>query len=232
VPDTGLRVHASAGRASVNPSYYELYADDSYTLGNPRLAPERNTGFDLGIETEVLGGRGLIDITYFNEKLEDEITYAYGAAPDGSGRATYVNQSGKSPRQGIELSGRLQATDTLSLGMNYTYLDAKNPDGSVEILRPRHELGLSGTWQTFGGRGSVTADIRYAAGNYSTEYWGAFATRKTPVWTTVNVAARYDLTDSVQLTGRVTNLFDRKNVETWGYATPGRTAWLGLEAKW
>lgn len=232
VPDTGLRVHASAGRASVNPSYYELYADDSYTLGNPRLAPERNTGFDLGIEAEVLGGRGLIDVTYFNEKLEDEITYAYGAAADGSGRATYVNQPGKSPRQGVEISGRLQATDTLTLAMNYTYLDAKNPDGSVEILRPRHEVGLSGTLQTFGGRGSVTADVRYAAGNYSTEYWGAYATRKTPVFTTVNVAARYDLTDAVQLTGRVTNIFDRKNVETWGYATQGRTAWLGLEAKW
>lgn len=86
----------------------------------------------------------MIDVTYFNEKMEDEITYVYGAAPDG--RASYVNQPGKSPREGVEVTGRLQATEDLSLALNYTYLDASNPDGSVEIRRPRHELGLSARW--------------------------------------------------------------------------------------
>ncbi|SEN08740.1 vitamin B12 transporter [Gemmobacter aquatilis] len=232
IPDTVLRLHGSAGRASVNPAYYELYADDAYTQGNPGLAPETSRGFDLGIEAELLDGRGVIDATYFNEKLTDEITYVYGAAPDGSGRATYENQPGTSPRQGLELAGRLQATDALSLALNYTWLDAENPDGSVEIRRPEHEIGLSATLQTFGGRGSVTGDIRHVMGNWDTQYWGSYPTVELPDATTVNLSASYDLTESVQLTGRVTNLFDAENTEVWGYATQGRTLYAGLQATW
>ena len=170
IPDSAFRLHASAGRGLVKPSYYELFANDGYTLGNPDLKPERNTGYDIGIEAEVLQGRGLIDVTYFNEKMADEITYVAGAAPDG--RASYINQAGKSPREGVEITGRFDATEDLLLSVSYTYLDAKNPDGTVEIRRPRHELGLSATQQILDGRGSLTADIRYVAGNYDTQYWG------------------------------------------------------------
>ena len=53
VPDSRYRLHASAGRGLVKPSYYELFADDAYTLGNPGLSPERNSGFDLGVEAEL-----------------------------------------------------------------------------------------------------------------------------------------------------------------------------------
>lgn len=232
IPDSGLRLHASAGRGQVNPSFYELYVDDSFSLGNPDLAPERNTGFDLGIEAEVLQGRGIIDVTYFKETLEDEISYVFGGAPDGSGRASYVNQDGESPREGVEVTGRLQATDTLSLALNYTWLDAKNPDGSVEIRRPEHELGLSATLATRDGRGSVTADLRHVAGNWDTQFWGSYPTVELPDATTVNLAGRYDLTDRVVLTGRITNLFDADNTEVWGYATEGRRAWVGLQARW
>lgn len=232
IPDTGLRLHGSAGKASVNPSYYELYADDTYTQGNPGLSPETNAGFDIGVEAEVLGGRGLIDVTYFDEDLRDEITYVYGAAPDGSGRATYENQAGKSSRKGIEVAGKLQATDALSLGLAYTYLDAKNPDGSVEIRRPRHELGLSATLAVLDGRGSVSADIRHVADNSDTQFWGSYATEKLPDYTTVNLSAGYDLSEQVRVTARVVNLFDQDYSDVWGYATQGRAVYAGLQAQW
>lgn len=45
VPDRPLRLRASAGAGLVNPSYYELYADDAYTLGNPYLKPERTAAW-------------------------------------------------------------------------------------------------------------------------------------------------------------------------------------------
>lgn len=230
LPGRPVRLHASAGSALVNPSYYELYADDSFTLGNPGLKPEINRGFDLGVEVELPDGRGLIDITYFKERMEDEITYAYAAAPDG--RAMYVNQSGESPREGIEISGRLQATEDLRLALNYTYLDAENPDGSVEIRRPRHELGLSATLAVMQGRGDVTASLRHVSGNYDTQYWGSYPTEELPSYTTVNLAAGYDVTRNVRLTGRVVNLFDKEYSDVWGYASQGRTAYLGLQAKW
>ncbi|AGT11464.1 TonB-dependent receptor plug domain-containing protein [Paracoccus aminophilus] len=232
VPNAPYRVHASAGRGLVKPSYYELFANDSYTLGNPHLKPERNTGFDIGIEAELLGGRGTVDLTYFNEKMDDEITYAYGAAPDGSGRASYVNQHGKSPREGIELAGQLQATEALRLGLNYTYLDAKNPDGSVEIRRPRHEFGLRASYDLDGGRGNLSADLRHVAGNYDTQFWGSYPTRELPSYTVVNLAGGYDINQNLRATARVVNLFDKDYMDAWGYRSQGRTAYVGLEAKW
>lgn len=230
VPDRPLRLHASAGRALVNPSHYELYVNDSFTAGNPNLRPETNRGVDIGIEYQLPDDRGNVDLTWFRERMDDEITYAYGAAPDG--RATYVNQSGESPREGVELTGRVQATPDLLVALNYTYLDARNPDGSVETRRPRHELGLSATYAFAQGAGSTTVDFRHVSGNYDTQFWGAYPVREMDAYNVVNVSTSYDLTDNLRLTGRVVNLFDQDHSDVWGFATRGRTAYLGLSAKW
>lgn len=230
VPDRPLRLHASAGRALVNPSYYELYANDAYTAGNPKLRPETNRGVDIGIEYQLPDDRGTVDLTWFRERMDDEITYAYGAAPDG--RATYVNQSGESPREGVELTGRVQATPDLLVALNYTYLDARTSAGAVALRRPRHELGLSATYAFAQGAGSTTVDFRHVSGNYDQQFWGAYPVRELDAYNVVNVATSYDLTDNLRVTGRVVNLFDQDHSDVWGFATRGRTAYLGLSAKW
>ncbi|MTH76497.1 TonB-dependent receptor plug domain-containing protein [Paracoccus aestuariivivens] len=230
MPDRPFRLHASAGTGLVNPSYYELYSNDTYTVGNPYLKPEKNSGFDLGVEAQLPDGRGSVDVTFFRERIEDEVTYVYGGVADG--RSTYVNQSGESPHQGVEVAAKVKATEDLDIGLTYTYLDAKNPDGSVEIRRPRHELGLSATLALFEGRGWVTADLRHVAGNYDTQFWGASETKELPDYTTVNLSGGYDLTGNVRVTGRIVNLFDEEYSDVWGYASQDRAVYAGLEAKW
>ncbi|WP_176249509.1 TonB-dependent siderophore receptor [Sulfitobacter sp. HGT1] len=223
---SGIRLHASAGTGVVNPSYFELFANAFGYTGNPNLRPEENKSFDIGAEFPVFEGRGTIDVTYFNEKLTDEIS----SLSLGGGAFTYENQAGESTREGVEISGNMQATDTVSLRMSYTYLDAKNPNGSVEIRRPRHEFTLGATVETFGGRGSVSADLRHVSANYDTQFFGTYSTIKLPSYTTVDVAADYDLNDRVTLTGRITNLFDDDAVDVWGYASRGRAAYIGVRA--
>ena len=225
--DNGVRLHGSAGEGVVNPTYFELYADAFGYTGNPDLQPERNLSYDLGVELPIFGDRGTVDVTFFKERLKDEIT----DFNTGPGTYTSINQIGISDRRGIEIAGVLDATDALSLRLGYTYLEAENPDKTVEIRRPRHELTLGGTLDAFGGRGSVSADLRHVAGNYDTQYWGSYQTVKLPSFTTVNLAAHYDLTDRVQLTGRVENLFDADATEVWGYATRGRAVYVGLNAQ-
>lgn len=58
------------------------------------------------------------------------------------------------------------------------------------------------------------------------------ATTKLPAFTLVNLAARYDLTDTAELSARVVNLFDTDNSEAWGYYGQGRTAYVGIETQW
>ncbi|MBB96783.1 MAG: TonB-dependent receptor [Rhodobacteraceae bacterium] len=232
----GVRLHGSAGKGIVNPTYFELYADADYGTsvytGNPNLEPETNTGFDLGVELPFLQGRGLVDVTYFNETLSNEIeSYFAGVDPvTGASLFSYRNQSGDSDRQGLELAAQLAATDNLDLRLAYTYLHARNPDGSVEIRRPEHELLFTATMGILDGRGSVTGDVRYVAGNYDTQYWGSYATEELPDFVTVSVAAQYELTDNLVLTGRIHNLFDEDYSDVWGYASRGRSAYIGLRA--
>jgi len=189
--NNGLRLHGSAGEGVVNPAYSELYDDGYGGTGNPDLQPERNLSFDLGVELPIFGDRGTVDVTLFKERLTDEITFVSIDLEN----YTYINQAGNSDRRGVEIAGVLDATDALSLRLGYTHLEAENPDKSVEIRRPRHELTLGGTLDAFGGRGSVSADLRHVAGNYDTQYWGSNQTVKLPSFTTVNLAAHYDLTD-------------------------------------
>jgi len=221
----GHRVHASAGTGGVDPTYFELFADSFGFVGNPNLSPEKNKSFDLGVEFAL--ARGTVDVTAFYADLTDEITSVFD--PD-LGASTYINQSGDSNRQGVEVSGDYALTNTLDLNLSYTYLHAKNPDGSVEVRRPRHELLLSATQKFLDGRGSVTADIRYVGDNYDTQFWGSFQTEKLPDYTTVGLSAQYAITDNVKLTGRVVNLFDEEYSDVWGYATRGQTLYAGLSA--
>ncbi len=223
----GVRLHGSAGTGVVNPTYFELYAAALGYTGNPALQPEKNRGFDLGIEVPVFGDRGTLDVTWFKETLTDEIT----DISTGRGTFGFVNQTGDSKRQGVEVAGQVRATDDLSLRLAYTYLDAKDPNGSIERRRPMHELALGATLNAFGGKGSVSADLRHVAGNYDTQFWGTYSTVELPDYTTVNLAARYDLTDRLQLTGRIDNAFDANATDVWGYATRGRAVYVGLNAR-
>lgn len=234
IEGTPLRLHASAGTGVSNPQYFEILGGYSY-IGNPNLKPEENRSIDLGLEYSLPDGRGVIDVTWFRERLEDEITSSEVLLPNGT---NYFNQDGTSRREGIEVAMRQDVTDALTLGAAYTYLDATNPDGSVEIRRPRHELTVNASLQTFSGRGWVSADLRHVRGLADKQYWHDREkypngiTRDLPGFTTVNLAASYDLTDQARLSARVTNLFDEDYSEVWGYAAPGRAAWLGVETRW
>ncbi|QCO58056.1 TonB-dependent receptor (plasmid) [Pseudorhodobacter turbinis] len=227
LPQSGVRLHASAGTGVVDPSYFQLFASSFGYSGNPDLTPERNRSFDLGATFPIFADRGSIDVTYFNETLTDKIT----DISTGPGTFGFINQGGKAKRQGIEVTGNMQATDVLALRLGYTYIDAKNPDGATETRRPRNELTLGATYETFGGRGAVSADLRHVSGNYDLQGWGARSVEKLPDFTTLDVAAHYDLSDRVTLTGRVSNLFDKDTSDSWGYANRGRAVYVGLNAK-
>ncbi|WBU59835.1 TonB-dependent receptor plug domain-containing protein [Paracoccus albus] len=235
LPNAPVRLHASAGTGVVNPDYAELFGAYGY-VGNPDLQPEKNRGFDLGIEAELLAGRAVVDLTYFHEDLENEITWSLTKRPDGT---NFFNQEGTSKRRGVEIAASYQATDDLTIGADYTYLHAKDPDGGVETRRPRHQFGLNATYLFAEGRGSLSGDLTYVAGNFD-GYPGTRLPapkigpipRELPDYTVVNVAAGYDVTDNVRLTGRVVNLFDAEYSDLWGYPARGRTAYLGLSTTW
>ena len=50
-------------------------------------------------------------------------------------------------------------------------------------------------------------------------------------YTLLHCTARYRLSDRFEVTGRIENATDENYQDVWGYATPGRSAFVGLDVR-
>ncbi|MEX0431267.1 TonB-dependent receptor plug domain-containing protein [Spiribacter insolitus] len=238
--EPSLRAHASVGRAVVYPSYFDIYGGDFPFFNlvyepNRDIKPEKNLGFDIGLEWSFPDDGGLVALTYYNETLEDEI-FAKELTDKSTGEKTYfqaTNRQSDSRREGIEISTEFRPAESVDFGLSYTYTRSTNDEGSVEGRRPMHEFGLNTTWRASRLPLTLSGDLRYVRDLYDQQFYkegNPFA--KIPAFTVVNFAARYSLTDHIDLTGRITNAFDEDYTEVWGYATRGRAGYIGMAASW
>jgi vitamin B12 transporter len=228
VPGTPLRVHGSAGTAVKNPSFSEQFGFFFGFVPNPDLVPEESFGWDAGAEASLLGGKAIIDVTYFEQNLENEIDFrtlpVFLFQP--------FNRTGESTREGVEVSARIAIAPGVTLGGAYTYLDARNDDGTEEVRRARHSGRADLDVAFDGGRGrlSVAAvyngkmqDIVFQSGfpfgsDFVTleEYW------------LVNAALSYKVSPGIELFGRVENLLDEDYQEIFGFETQEAAAFAGV----
>ncbi len=218
---TDTRLRASAGIGIVNPTFFEQFGFTGTFAGNPDLEPERLDGWDIGISHGFLGGRAVVDLTYFDQRITDRI----GSETVG-GVTRPINLDGESTQRGVELAGTFQATPDLRFDLAYTYLDAEDPDGTKSIRRPENTLDLAATWTTFGGRGDITAAIRHVAGNTGLDR-RTFQDVALDDYTIVNLGVSYDITDSAEIYARIENAFETEYEEQWGYTQPGRSIFIG-----
>ena len=72
---------------------------------NPDLIPESSIGWDVGWEQTFWNGRVVVDVTYFNARLENEIVFGVAAVVQSSVR----NLDGTSTRQGVETTAQVPA---------------------------------------------------------------------------------------------------------------------------
>ncbi|MEM1289748.1 MAG: TonB-dependent receptor, partial [Pseudomonadota bacterium] len=238
--NTGTRLHASAGTGSVNPTFNEQFGFFNNFVGNPDLQPEESFGWDIGVEQTFLDGRAVVDVTYFQEDVDNEIRNV---------GTTSINLDGTSHRQGLEVSGSFAFTNAFDLTLGYTFLDATEEvptqaGGSrdvVEVRRPEHSLSLVGTYRLPNNRTAITGELETVSGLYDLDFRTSsflpggqfdddFDRIKLDSYLLINVAARHEINDRLTLTGGVTNLLDAEYQELAGFATQGRTFYVGLAA--
>jgi vitamin B12 transporter len=223
IPDTGTRLHASVGTGSTNPTMWEQfgYSPGSFTP-NPNLTPETSFGWDVGVEQSLLDGIVVLDATYFNQTLENKIRDVFFPI------TTAINVPGTSPRQGVELSATINVFEGLTAGVTYTYLDARDPNGALEVRRPQHSGAVSLAYTlpeiplTVHGEVLLRGETKDALGAQ---------TYTLPAYAVVNGGLNYQVSEQVEVYGRVHNLFDAKYQEVYGYNTQGRTFYAGARAK-
>lgn len=221
VNEWGTRLKGTVGTGFKAPTLFQLF-DPAF--GNPDLAPEESLGWDLGVEQEILKGRALGGGTYFSNDFEDQIDFVFTDPVTFEGQ--FVN-TGKSRSQGVELFSVLRVIDPLTLGMNYTYTDAKNKDtGEFLLKRPRHKFNLTLDYHP-GVKGNIYATLAYRGERHDID---PVTFERTVVggYTVVNVAASYDVTKTVRCFTRIDNLLNREYEESSGFGTAGLSAYFGI----
>jgi len=224
--ETGSKLHASAGTGVKNPGFFDLFGFVPTTfVGNPNLSPEKSTGWDIGYEQSFFRDRLVMDLTYFQQELTDEIVLV-GL---GAGLSTVENQDGDSERHGVEFSASAAITESLDMTAAYTWLESEDPDGNQEVRRPNRIASLVFNYLLPGGRGNVNLNIQYNGEMDDLDFSTFPATRQTlDSYTLVNVAGAYNVTKNVQLFGRIENLLDQDYEEVWSAQSPGIGFFAGL----
>jgi vitamin B12 transporter len=225
---TSTRVHASYGEGITNPTFTELFGffPDSY-IGNPDLKPEESQGWDVGVEQAMFAGRALLDVTWFDTTLDDEIVTVFLPTFD----TTSENQTGESERRGLEVALDARFDERWSLRAAYTWLDATDPNGEEEVRRPRHTGSVNGNFAT--GRWNVNLGALYNGAQEDSEFVNATPATRVGLdgYTLVNLAISFDVTDNVQLFARGENLLDEDYAEIFSVRSPGIAGYLGARVR-
>lgn len=228
----GLRVRGAYGTGVKNPGYNELfgYSDGRY-IGNPNLKPEKSKGWEAGVDQDFIGGKATVGATYFDSRLEDEI-YTIYPAPDFV--ATPANRTTRSKQHGVEFFVAARPIPQIKFDLAYTYLKARE-NGVEEVRRPKHVASLNTTIFSTDERFSGTLTVRYNGRQSDVTFTDpTYAT--SPVvqlqeFVLLNMNAEYKLSDRFSVFGRVENLLDENYEEIFSFATPGRAAYGGVQAR-
>ena len=227
ITDT-TRIRAAAGSGVKNPGFFELYGFvDGRFIGNAALRPEKSTGWEVGLD-QALGNSASVAVTYFDSTLEGEIFTTF---PNFI--ATPANRTTDSRQRGVEVSLAAQLAEAWSLAAAYSYLDAEE-NGIEEVRRPQHIASAALTWTAPGDAASATLVVRHngATGDVAFTDPSFVPVRvRLDDYTLVNLNAQVKLTDGLSAFARVENLLDERYEQVFSFVSPGRSAVVGVEAR-
>ncbi|MCJ8189815.1 TonB-dependent receptor [Sphingomicrobium aestuariivivum] len=221
-------VRANYGEGIAQPNFYELFGffPENF-LGNPDLAPERSRGGDVGLGYD--DGRYSAALTLFGQGLEDEIVNVFDPVTFVTSAA---NRDGKSRRRGIEAEFGARLSQALQLGASYAYVDAGErlaPDGLLlrETRRPEHQAAL---WLDGTSRGwTYAASLAWVGAREDLDF-DLFPAPRVLLGDYVLADARLarEIGSGITVSVRGENLFDSDYRDVIGYATAGRSLFVGL----
>lgn len=226
--DSGTRLRAALGSGIKSPGMTDLYGyDPDSFIGNPGLKPERSEGWEVGVEQSFAGRRALVGVTYFDNRLKDEIYTIYSGP---TFIASPANHTDESTQKGVEtfVAARLGAW---SLDASYTYLDAEE-GGVEEGRRPPHIASLSVGWRTLGDALGLNLTARYNGAMLDYNFTGSGGRFiEMDDFTLFNLNADYRISDHLQVFGRIENLLDETYEEIFSHRAPGRAVYAGVRLK-
>jgi len=219
------------------PSAFELAFTD-----NPGLRPERSRSTEVAIEQALAGGALQLTAAGFWNRYDDLII-TVGRTLAGASRYRSDNLSNSKAR-GVELSANARATgrfDGLTLRAGYTWLDTKilAADGIAEtglapfrvgdrlLRRPRHRAFVDVGYARANATAFFTIDARGETLDVEPSFGLFGGLFENPGYATSSAGLSWRF-GRATVFGRVTNIFDRRYEEIFGFPAPGRRAAAGV----
>ncbi|MES2605054.1 MAG: TonB-dependent receptor, partial [Pseudomonadota bacterium] len=183
------------------------------------LQQERSKGIETGVE--YLSANDLrLEAVYFDQDVENAIDF------DLVSYSGYLQYVGRSNSRGVELSASMPLTEQLSLQANYTFNDTERPNGQQRLRRPRQLLNAGISWQPQP-RLAVHAFARSSRDAVDEPPFAGVV--KLDDFVVLDLNASYQLTSTLQLSGRIENALDEQYTEVIGYNTAGAAAYVGVK---
>ncbi len=228
------KLRAAIGTGQKNPTFIERYGFfPGQFIGNPELLPEQSVSYDVGLDHGFLDDALLVQVTLFLQNLKDEIDgFVFDPVTFLS---TAENKDGTSERSGVELGAQWTANEYFGFNASYTYTDSTEENFAgeevKELRRPRHAGSLAANFQSGNDllQATLTADY---GGSRDDIFFPPFPALPETVslqsYWLLDFIAQYQLTPSVSVFARGTNLLDEDYEQVYGYQTPGRAGYVGV----
>jgi vitamin B12 transporter len=217
VTDT-TRLHASVGTGFKAPSLAQLYS----SYGNPDLQSEESTGWDIGIDQDIVKNKASVSLTYFRNTFDNLISFD---------PATFVLENIESAQtEGLEVGTTFNPLDEISTRLAYTYTDTLNDQTGESLLRrPRNKAIFTAVYSPISRiRSQLQWQLYSSRGDYD---YGAYPPTRIALagYGIVNLAVSYQIDSNLEIISRINNLFDKEYEEVYGFGTMGATAFGGLK---
>ena len=223
-------VRASFGQGFKAPTLYQLYS----VYGNTGLSPEQANSWDGGIEQHLMDGAFVVSATGFYRRTRNQIDFVSCPSTNPlctAGKFGVYDNIARTRAQGVELAASFKV-DAFNATANYTLTDTQNDSpGNVNIgkdlaRRPKNTANISASY-TWPYDISTGIAVRYVGKAYD----NAANSFTLHAYTLVDLKTSWQVNQTVEVYGRVENLFDEAYATTRNYGTAGRGAFAGVRAK-
>jgi len=211
-----LRLRAAYGEGFKAPTLYQLYGFG----GNVALRPETSKAYEAGLEYGDRSGSRHLAVTLFRRDSRHLIDYVW---PTG-----YFN-TGRTRAEGVEVEAGWAMTNQLRARAAYSHVKATDRVTGKDLpRRPRNTLSAGLDWEAPLAGLQLGADLRFAGDSYDDR--GNFT--RLDSYGLLTLRASLPLGERFELYGRVENVTDTDYQTVAGYGTYGRSAFVGVRAKW
>ncbi|HZQ14783.1 MAG TPA: TonB-dependent receptor [Pseudolabrys sp.] len=228
VPVTDTKLKASYGTGFKAPTLTELFVNNPAIgqVANPALKPEISRGYDYGFEQPLFDNKLRFGVTYYRNRITDLITTQFNPS---TFTFSYMN-IGQAETHGYEAFASARLSAEVSVRADYTYTATRDLSTDLGLLRrPAHKSSLTTIWTPLEGltlSGTVLHVSSWVDVNRDTAVFIPRLDAKP--YTTVNLAANYNVNERVTMFAHADNLFNYQYQNPFGFERPGLGVFAGV----